>query len=150
MTKKNKKVTFFVVQSIDDCNAFLTIVCDKKDAIEFILKLLKLEKLNHFQAWCNLRNLDPSSDAAWSLYFNTCVPKEDKMKYVIRKIYYKLNDVGAILRMFGGCSPLGCKFDTPQEYDHLKQVLETQKLKEQIELALNDVGKKMMESEQHE
>ena len=151
-----KKLTFYIVVPTEKLLSkekkphFLTITCKKDEAFDFIIKLLKLEKLNHFQMWCELRGLDKDSEKAWNKYFNTCVTREEKQKYAVNKITYKLNDVASIMRMFGGCLPLGCKFDTPSEYEYLKYKLESQKMAEELSQAFKKVADELKEAGEEE
>lgn len=141
-SRKNKNISFFVVLDRENEQNFLTLTCDKEDAFDFAYKFIKIKNLNHFNMWCDLRGLDKNSDQAWNKYYIDCVSIEEKQKYIIRKITYKLKDVSAILRMFGGCLPLGCKFDTEQEYNYLKYKLETQQLAQNLTNQLQDLMEK--------
>ena len=134
---RNKRITFYVVQ--DELNPvnFLTLTCSKKDAIEFAYTYLKIQHIEHFKLWCDLRELDYNTEMAWELYSRKCITKEELKRYRIRKVSYTFNAVASMLRMFGRCNPIGCSFDTPTEYNYLKQKLETQKFANWFSNAIN-------------
>ena len=114
------QVSFFAVFKKENPDAFLTITVKKQEAIEYALKLLKLEHLSHFQAWCMLRDYDYNSQKPWDKYFEECISEAEKSDYIISKISYNIKDLAAIIRMFGKCAPLGCSYDTPVEYEYAK------------------------------
>lgn len=143
--RNNKKVRFFVVIDKENPERFLTLTCNKKDAVDFCYKFLRIKKFNHFKLWCDLRNLNTADNSSWDLYYNQCVTPEEKRNYIIRKIVYKFNDVAAILRMFGGCMPVGCSYETKSEYEYLNYKLETQKATKNIAETLQNVFSKAKE-----
>lgn len=124
--KGNKVITFYCVSTLDDPSKFLCLTCTKNEAIEYAYNYVRLKNYDHYQMWCDLRNYDKNSMSSWDEYFFKVIPIEEKRKYIVKKIKYKLKDVVAVLRMFGGCSPIGCSFDTQTEYSYLKQKLEAQ------------------------
>ncbi len=148
--RHNKKITFFVVQDKENKNPsnFLTVTCTKEDAIEYAYTYLKIQHVEHFKLWCDLRELDYNSKEAWNLYSKKCLTTEDLKRYIIRKITYTFNELTAILRMFGNCPPLGCSFDTPTEYSYLKYKLETQKLASYFSNAIKEAMDKKENKEE--
>lgn len=148
--KNNKKISFFIVQDNKDSPNFLTVTCKKEDAVDFAYKYLRVKNFDHFKLWCDLRELDPQSDSAWERYFQTCLTIEEKRKYLIRKVTYKMNDLAAILRMFGGCLPIGCSFDTESEYNYLKYKLQSQEATKTLAKTLEEVFTKAKEEMQKE
>lgn len=128
--RDNKKLDFWVLTKKDDPDKFLSITLSKAEAIEYAHTMLKFAHKPHFQAWCALRDYDWTTLSAWEQYFIECIDYEEKAEYSITNITYKLKDIAAIMRMFGGCSPIGCSFETPVEYDHAKakkELIECQK-----------------------
>ena len=123
-----KKITFYLVLDQKQNNKILTITATKKEAIEFGYRFLKVKHYDHYNRWCELKNLNPDSDNAWARYFMNVLTMEEKIQYAVAKRIYELNNVAAIMRMFAGCFPLGCSFDTPTEYSYLKSKLESQEL----------------------
>ena len=143
--KHKKKINLFVAQDKDDPSRFLTVTCTKEDAVDFCYKFLRIQKFNHFKLWCDLRKLNVEDESSWDKYYSQCVTIDEKKKFIIRKIRYNFNDVAAIMRMFGGCMPVGCSFDTKTEYDYLNYKLETQKATKTITDTLQDVFSKAKE-----
>lgn len=118
--RKNKKINLFVLTKRSDPDRFLCVSVSEKDAIEYAHTALKFIHDTHFQAWCALRDYDYKTAHAWDEYFDTCITYEEKSEYLITNVTYKLKDIVAIMRMFGGCQPIGCSFETPVEYEHAK------------------------------
>lgn len=127
--KKDKKLSLFVLTKKDNPDRFLSIGLSKNEMIEYAHTLLRFEHEPHFKSWCTLRGYDADQKASWDEYFKTCIDQYRKSEYFITNVLYRLEDVVAIMRMFGGCSPIGCTFETDTEYDHAKskkQLLECQ------------------------
>lgn len=125
MRLHNKKITLFAVyDKKENPTKFITLTLYKKEADEFIYNLLRISHFEHFKSWCEIRNLDVNDDSSWSKYLCNCLSIEDINRYVIHKVIYKLGDVVSIMRMFGGCIPIGCSFDTECEQNRLDYILE--------------------------
>lgn len=62
--KNKKKLTFYVVQHKSNPNKFLTITCNKQDAMDFCYRFIRIQNLDHFKSWCDLRDLNIDDDAA--------------------------------------------------------------------------------------
>lgn len=145
--KNNKKMLLYVVSLRSNPSKFLSFTVTKKQAIEYGNSFLKLTHLDHFTSWCELKELNPDLEDSWNIYYLECISKEEKQDVVIHKIYYKWNDIVAIMRMFGGCVPLGNSFNTQSEYSYLNFKLETQK---KLTETLKDQLEKIMQQEDYE
>ena len=121
-----KKLTFYLVIDQSQNNQILTITLTKKQAIEYGYQYLKIKNYDHYSRWCELKEFDPESENAWFRYFTNVLTMEEKSKYAVAKRIYKLDTVASIMRMFAGCLPLGCSFDTPTEYLYLKNKWDSQ------------------------
>ena len=148
MKRREKKIEFYVAIEKADPTKFLCITNKKEEAIEYIIQHFKFLKMEHFKMWCNCRNLNINDDAAWFKYFNDVVTVEEKNEYQVNKIGYTHSNLSALLRMFSGCVPIGCSFDTPAEYQYfdnklksLDAVLNNPELKNGLEKALDDYKK---------
>ena len=139
MFNRNKKLKFFIVIHADNPGVFLTIVRTKKEAVDFAYKYLRIKNFDHFEMWCSLRDYQTNSEQAWNEYFNKVVSIEEKQKYLVRSIQYNLSDLTAVLRMFCGCVPVGCSYETKAEYDYLNHKLETQKMAQEITDKLDSI-----------
>lgn len=118
--QENKKLNLFILTKKDTPDVFLCITLSKDEANEYAHALLKFAHRPHFQAWCALRDYDYTEESSWNEYFLTCINDAEKSQYIIRKVTYKLKDIVAIMRMFGGCSPIGCAFESEIEHDYAK------------------------------
>lgn len=118
----NKKLTVYALVSKQIKNRFLTISDDKTDVYEYAMLLLKLQHQDHFESWCQLRQIEKPDLNAWLRYYATSIDAEEKEDLQVIKVSYHKKDVIAMLRMFGNCFPIGCSFDTELErryYDNL-------------------------------
>lgn len=116
----NKKIYLYAVYKTTDRDRFLTITVTKDEAEEYIIALLKNNNLNHYNSWCELQGLNPCCFESWRIYFDTCITDEEKSEYLICRICYALKDLIAMIRMFGGCEPIGCSFESPAEFEYVK------------------------------
>lgn len=145
LNRNNKKISFYVAQDKKNISKFLTLTCTKQEAVDFCYKYMRIQNFNHFKLWCVLRELNVDDENAWKKYYDNVISIEEKKQYIITKITYKLNDVAAILRMFGGCLPVGCSFDTKEEYNYLNYRLETQKATKDLAQNLQEAFEKAKE-----
>lgn len=116
--KNEKEFTMYALMQKSAPNTLLTLCLHKDEAKEYAHTLLREKYLYHFQPWCIRNGYDMDSYYAWNIYFNESVPDYEKDDYVIKKISYKYENVAAMLRMFGGCQPIGCSFDSEAEVDY--------------------------------
>jgi len=116
----NKKIKLYGVFLENDMSKLLTIVQNKQDINEYVNKLLKLEHSIHYSTWLQVRSLQDSEDN-WKEYFNKVLTDEDKLKFSVCKLVYKKEQLSSILRMFCGCTPIGCSFNTQAEYNYFSQ-----------------------------
>ena len=123
---RKKTVSFYLVIDQNQSNQILTITSTKKEAIEYGYQFLKIKHYDHYNRWCELKGFSPSSEQAWFRYFMNVLTIEEKSQYAVAKRKYTVDTLAAIMRMFGGCTPLGCSFDTETEYIYLKSKLATQ------------------------
>ena len=122
--KKKTKIFAYALISTEIKNKFLTITKDTKEAIEYSMMLLKLKYHEHFGLWCDARNLDKNSEKSWLSYYENSVPAAEKAEFQIIKVAYDIDNLLAILRMFGNCFPLGCSFDTDVEKIYFNAIVE--------------------------
>ena len=57
---------------------------------------------------------------------------ENKNPYTIVKLFYSLKNISCVLRLFNGCMPIGCSYDTKLEVDKMLKALEAEKQFEEI------------------
>ena len=111
----NGKLRFFVLVHKDNPLKFLTITTTRKDAIEYANALLKNLHLEHFTLWCNVRNYVVDDPSAWLEYLINCINQEELKEYKVVKIYTNKANMAVIMRLFNGCVPLGCDFESDLE-----------------------------------
>jgi len=119
--RKNKKIKYYCVRYTANPNVIITVTDTKKEAEEYINKLLYIKNKEHFDNWCFYKNIkDEQKENAWIQYFNTVVPKEDLAMYCITEMYYTKAELAAIVRMFCGCKAIGCSFDLKEEVAYIE------------------------------
>ena len=130
--KKNKKAKeikkdfLLYVYAVCDCNfdsnnnpiitpncKYYTLTYTKEDCEEYIDCKLYDDNEEHYQQWCNLRNLNSYEENSWNEYYNTVL--YDKNPYAIIKMQIMFSDLLAMVRLFEGCHPIGCSFDKKLE-----------------------------------
>lgn len=107
---------------------FLTVSDNKNDCVKYINKKLLIDNKEHFTAWCNLRGLNPSDNSSWVKYAN--ITNLDTSRYAVRKLKYNAKAMAMILRMLNGCVPLGCGYESREEYALFLESLPEEKLQE--------------------
>ena len=115
-----KRKSFWVVYLTAEQNIahknYLTVVSDKKSAIEYIQRKLVMDHLDHFKQWVNLHGFSSiDSQQAFELYIKTVLEPEDLAVYSLGKIMYTDDELSSILRITMGCDPVGCSYETPAE-----------------------------------
>lgn len=136
----DKKLRFFTVVEASAPANLLTIVLTKGEALEYAETRIYVEHQEHFQSWCALRNYDAEDADAWTEYLTVLIENDAlEDNYLIMPVTYYYDNIASILRMFGGCAPIGCSFDTAAEKiywnaslgsEHMNKVLEI--LKEEL------------------
>lgn len=116
------KFKYYFVAHKDKPEEILAIVETKDQAKEFIENTLLLSHLNDFKSWCYY-NQKAEDDNSWQEYITTRISKEKKNCYVIGQKGFDKKMIAAILRMFIGCQPKGCSYETTEEYTYFGQKL---------------------------
>lgn len=130
--KRLNKIKLYVLINTDNKNIFLTITNKLSQALEYAENLIKLNHGIHFINWCEAHNFAVDDVKAWNTYFNDCITDDEKLKYKALKISYSKNDIASIMRMFIGCVPLGCSFDTSLEYKYISDKILDNSISEDI------------------
>ena len=84
----------------------LCVVKNKKQAEEYIDRLLFTKRFEHYSAWCSLKHLQ-INDESWAHYKSLTTNP-----YYYRKTPVNYSTISSLLRIFYGCQPIGCSFDT--------------------------------------
>lgn len=121
---KNKKVKFYAAMDREaaksESHGMLTITATKDEALEYLNVYLKKIHSSHYTAWCDLHNLSSTNPMSWEKYFNECITPAEKHRYFICRQTFRIKNLVVLLRMFGGCIPIGCSFDILDEYKYLE------------------------------
>lgn len=117
--KKRKAIAVVLVTdagvALDSITNIYTIVSTMKEALEYIRNRLIIDNQEHFELWCNLHNCDDREETSKVNYISTVLTESD-FKYGAVKAFYTKDKLTAILRMGSNCIPIGCSFDTKEEY----------------------------------
>lgn len=112
--KKDKSIELLFI--LDESNPYLdedklilnilSVVATQEEAEEYIDKRLFTINFEHFKSWCELRNLAIGKDS-WLQYkllvYNPYYYEKTKVDY---------HSIASLMRMFYGCTPIGCSYDT--------------------------------------
>lgn len=142
--RRGKSFIAYGLTSNDINNRFLTVAKNKNQVYEYLTKLLQLEHKEHFDMWCDLRELDNENYGNWLQYYETVISEAEKSKFKIVKLKYSLDAMLSVLRMFSRCLPLGCSFETPIEHEYISSLILDAAKKEQqeVEKGDQDIGSK--------
>ena len=111
-----KKINaLYVIRKENDKDKCLTIVKNKKEAFEFTTNYLRLEKANHFEAWCKAHNMNPSSDDSFKVYLSSCIDPQEANSFRMKRVSFNLSDIIEALRILCGFAPLGLSYEGPAE-----------------------------------
>lgn len=139
------KFKYYFVAHKDDPHTYLTIVENKKQAGEFINNLIFLNHLQDFKSWCYYNQKAEDIDS-WREFLDKRVPEEDKTGYIIGSRDFNKSQIAAILRMFAGCSPKGCFYERPEEYEYFgSKLLAKRKLVDKVQELTEQELKKLDE-----
>ena len=138
-----KKVYLYLVYKNEDDNSLVTVLEKEYQIDEFIHRNILIHNYKHFKAWCDLRKMDytkiESENAYINNFLNTATEEDlKKYTYVIKKAYYTKTALASILRMFNGCFPLGCSYETEVEVDYANFLFEEVEKVKQKEKGLNE------------
>lgn len=86
----------------------LCVTATEKEAKEYINRKLLQDNYSHYFNWCSLRNIS-IDDSSWTFYLkmNTVINP-----YIYSKVKVSHSSIANLFRMFYGCNPIGCSFDT--------------------------------------
>jgi len=124
---------YYVVKKQEEYDEYLTLVKNKKDAYEYTLNYLRLEYANHFNSWCEARNLDKHSTANFQRYLVDCIGLDYANTFKLKKVYFSLSDITEALRILCGFSPLGLSYEGPMETSFIISTLQENNNPEAIE-----------------
>ena len=134
---RNKKIKLLFILDKDNLYIdektklpnILSVVTTKEEADEYIDRRLFVENFDHYSSWCALRELDKNIDS-WSSYKKLI---DIPYYYEETKVDYKI--ISGLLRIFYGCAPIGCSFDTLIETSTLLSRLKEEEEKENKDIS---------------
>lgn len=111
---KDKSISLFFISDkdnpyLDEDNKIpniLSVVSNENEAEEYIDKRLFIDNCDHFSSWCELRELEINRDS-WLKYKSNIY---NPYTYELNEVSYKV--MASLLRLFYGCAPIGCSYDT--------------------------------------
>lgn len=122
-----KKITLYLIYKDDKCNELLTVVSSKKQINEFIDRMIIVDNWEHYMLWCDLKSIDYKDVSNHKKYIDNYIitnPEEVNSKYsfVIQKVIYTKDLFASILRMFNGCTPIGCSYENTCELTYITEL----------------------------
>ena len=143
--KQNKKLYVYVTIKKNDPNTFLCVTLFQEQALEYAMKLLRLNHDEHFRQWCAVRNYNVEDSKSWDEYYVNVVTDEEKKEIGVMKIYYPYSNITAMIRMLCGCNLLGCSFDTDAEKTYYENLKPLKELEEAVNKELDRMQKEQEE-----
>lgn len=131
---KNKKIVVYVLANKHIKNKFLTLSDNRSDIVEYLMIFMQLKHKDHFESWCEIRELDKADVNNWFTYYNDCVDIEEKFDFQLLKVKYTVKDIMVIMRMFGNCFPIGCSFEKEAERAYFNFILTKDTINKEDEL----------------
>ena len=116
----NKTIPLYLVYKNENPESLVTVLANENQINEFIDKMILVDNWEHFKMWCNLRKLDYKNVNSQYYYIDNYIetnPEEVRSKYtfIVKKTLYTKEALSSILRMFNGCVPVGCSYESPVE-----------------------------------
>ena len=96
----------------------LTCTTTKKEALEYLFKVVKDDKNEHYTMWRELKKL-PDTWNTFETYVNSCV---DLSKYYIEKVKLNKEKLASFARVALNCKYRNCTFET-ESYDKMNATL---------------------------
>lgn len=97
-------------------NHVITVLGKKKYISTYLYRYITVLHLDHFNKWCENKNLDPSLMATTVEYVNTCWYEElDDYAVVVRKL--NKNELLSVFRSLLVCVPVGGEWEYETELD---------------------------------
>ena len=138
---KSKKIKLFFVSDKDNLYLdidktapnILCVTVTAEQANEYIDRRLFIEKFNHYNNWCELRDLKPDDANSWVRY-----RKNLSTSYFYEEHEIECNAIASLFRLFYGCTPIGCSFDTLLEASQVLSNLGKEETEEPEEKKVNN------------
>lgn len=114
-----KKYKFILVTLGDPENPnsrLLSLVGDKKQADEYIIRQLCAKHDEHFYPWARCHNLHPDLLETQVEYVKTVLKPDDLADYHIAVGTFTRDQLTSLLRLAYGCPPVGASFEFPEEH----------------------------------
>lgn len=101
-----------------DAYEILTCTTSKKEALEYLFKVVKESRNEHYSMWRELKNL-PDTENTLHIYINSCV---DLSKYYIEKVKLNRTTLASFARLALNCKYRNCTFEV-ESYDKMNDML---------------------------
>ena len=114
------QVRFYMVVNPSSRTLYV-IVCDKKQAKEYIERRLYYTYLSKFKAYCALHHIKDTSFVSWIENANRIFPElqaERATKFTILPVDYTQCQLATVLRTTVGIPPIGASYETGPEIDY--------------------------------
>lgn len=106
-------------KTIDESLCYIqAIVKNVKQANDYILNLLHMEHINHFEQWCELHDRDSNIKDTFYDYLDIMYPDYNPFsEYVIIPLYYTKDNLCILIRSLMGYIPVGANYETQEEVE---------------------------------
>ncbi len=119
LSVNNKSIPFWAVVDNAEPAVPISFTTCREEAIQALDQYLYLKHYKHFRTWCPLHGYDIDHAKAWLEYSRSLAVdtfNDGKPRYTIIQIDYEPNILASLLRLYHHCTPMGCTFDTDEEF----------------------------------
>ena len=125
--KKTPNTKFWCISDKEDNQHFYTFTNTYPQALEYLFKLYVYQKrYEHFIQWCEFHNKDKSDDKSVIEYVSSLEVNLSDY-YTIGQIEYTPENLASLFRIYNGCVPLNCSFETNLEREIYLEAMKAQK-----------------------
>lgn len=127
--KKPQTIKFWCITDKNNNNHFYTFTNTYAQVLEYLFKLYVYQnKYEHYVQWCEFRGLDKSKDESVFEYVSSLEVNLSE-HYNIGRIEYTQENLASLFRIYNGCVPLNCSFETNFERENYLELIKNEKLK---------------------
>lgn len=109
--KPNERVAFFAVIRASS-QEVITFTSSPEQAKEYVDIMIREAFKAHYEAWAQLHDRDLADPSTWPAYcaINTSVDAAAR-EYVLQPVFYRLDQLSAIIRSVCYCLPVGASYE---------------------------------------
>lgn len=131
----------YALFEIKDNDSFLlTIAKNKQQVRAYARAFLRLNNMEHFKLWCDLRQIDYKDELSWDEYMRTCIPEEILLQYRIKKLCFTKDKLAETCRLAANLLPIGLPYEGDIEYKKFENIIRASKEDPSFIKEINDIA----------